>query len=78
VISTESRRYTDPAIPAAIAIISVTVAVIPAHYFVIPANAYMDVAMRRPDGTLAWMQVVESSREQRPRAPTVGAFRRQQ
>ena len=39
-------------------------------------------AMRRTDGTLAWMQrsgvpVVESSREQKPRAPTVGAFRLQ-
>ena len=31
-------------------------------------------AMRRSDGTLAWMQVVESSQEQRPRAPKVGAL----
>ncbi len=30
--------------------------------------------MRRSDGTLAWMQVVESSRGHRPRAPTVGAL----
>ena len=39
-----------------------------------PQYDCMDAAVRRPGGTLAWMQVVESSREQRPRVPKVGAL----